>query len=276
MDQHFAANRLNWDDRAEIHATDRTGLYAIEAVLNGGSSLGSIEAGDLATLIGLAGKDVAHLQCHIGLDTLSLKHGGASSVVGLDFSPRAVAAARDFAQRAGTEARFVEASVYDAEAALGRERFDLVYVTWGAINWLPDLERWAKIVAALLKPGGRLYLLEGHPQMNQFESRDGRPELLFDWRTPGDRPLVFDDAQTYTGDERTLAHTRVYEWIHPLSEVVGAVLGAGLSLDFLHEHERLVWRAFPGMIEVSDREYALPTDWTKFPLAFSLGATKPT
>jgi len=275
VDELLAANRLNWDDRAEIHATDRTGLYAIEAVLNGGSSLGTIESGELAGASGgLAGKEVAHLQCHIGLDTISLKHGGARSVVGLDFSPKALAAARDFAARAGTDARFVEASVYDAEAALGRAGFDLVYVTWGTITWLPDIEGWAKAAAGLLKPRGRLYLLDGHPQMNQLGSRGGRPEPVFDWRTRPDQPLVLEHAQTYTGDPRKLTHTRVYKWLHPLSDVVGAVLRAGLSLDFLHEHERLVWRAFPEMIEVDEREYALPPHWPKFPLAFSLGATR--
>lgn len=270
MQSYFDANLANWDERATLHATDGTGTYRIERVLSGGSSLHAIEAAELGDI---AGKDIVHLQCHIGLDTLSLKHLGAGSVTGLDFSPKAIAAARDFAARAGTEARFVEASLYDAPAALG-DTYDLVFVTWGAINWLPDIGRWADIVAALLRPGGRLYLLEGHPVMNQMEWEDGRLVATFDRSTPADRPLVFDEAATYTGDARPLTNTRNYEWLHPVAEVVTAVLDAGMRLDFLHEHDRLAWRAFPHMVEAEDGLYRLPDTAVKIPLAFSLGATK--
>lgn len=269
-DGYTQANRLNWDDRAELHASDTTGSYRIAKVLAGGSSLHALEAGELGDL---AGKDVVHLQCHIGLDTISLKHLGAASVIGLDFSPKAVAAARDFASRAGAEVQFIGASVYDAAAALGRT-FDLVYVTWGAINWLDDIQRWALVVANLLRPNGRLYLLEGHPQMNQLEARDGRLELAFDWRTPVAAPLTFDDTQTYTGDARELAHTRNYEWIHPISDVVNALIGAGLAIDFLNEHDIVVWRAFPDLVEVGEDQFALPEGRVKIPMSFSIGATK--
>lgn len=270
-DEFFAANRLNWDERAELHATDTTGSYRIATVLAGGSSLHAIEAEEVGALDGL---DVVHLQCHIGLDTLSLKHLGARSVTGLDFSAKAIAAARDFAARAGTQARFVEASLYDAPQALG-DTYDLAFVTWGAINWLPDIEAWARVVSAVLRPGGRLYLLEGHPTMNQLDLVDGRLAVVFDWRRPAGDPLVFDDAVTYTGDDRHLSNTRNYEWPHPLSAVVGAVLGAGLRLDFLREHDRLAWRAFPHLVEEGVDLWRLPEGAPRLPLAFSLGATKP-
>jgi SAM-dependent methyltransferase len=264
------ANLANWNNRAELHATDTTGAYRIGQVLAGGSALHALETSEIGDL---SGKDVVHLQCHIGLDTLSLKHLGAASVTGLDFSPKAISAARDFARRAGTEARFVEASVYDAAGALGAT-YDLVYVTWGAINWLDDIARWARVVASVLRPGGRLYLLEGHPQMNQYELRDGRLDLEFDWRTPRDAPLAFDDMQTYTGDARPLVATRCYEWIHPLSDIVNALIRAGLSIDFLNEHDRVVWKAFPDVVEVAPGEYGLPPGRPQVPLAFSIGATR--
>lgn len=270
MDAFFDANRLNWDDRAELHSTDTTGSYRIATVLGGGSALHALEAGEIGDL---AGKDIVHLQCHIGLDTLSLKHLGAKSVTGLDFSPKAIQAARAFAQKAGTEARFVEASVYDAVAALG-QTYDMVFVTWGAINWLPDIAAWARVVAALLRPGGKLYLLEGHPTMLQFEAREGRLDLEYGWRTPQAKPLAFDEAQTYTGDERALSHTRNYEWIHPLSDVVNAVLSAGLSLDFLNEHEVVVWKAFPFVVETGEDQFELPDGYPRIPMSFSIGATR--
>lgn len=271
MPDFIAANRLNWDDRARLHASDTTGSYRIARVLAGGSSLHAIETAEIGDV---AGKDIVHLQCHIGLDTISLKHLGARSATGLDFSPEAIGAAREFARKANADVRFVEASVYDAAKALGAT-YDVVYVTWGAINWLPDILGWAKVVASLLRPGGRLYLLEGHPQMNQLEACDGRLELEFGWRTPLSEPLAFDDQQTYTGDDRQLAHTRCYEWIHPISDIVNAVIRAGLTLDFLNEHESLVWRAFPFLVETADREFTLPPGHVRIPMAFSLGATRP-
>ena len=271
MDEYAKANLANWDERAALHASDTTGSYRIAKVLAGGSSLHAIEESEIGDI---AGKDIVHLQCHIGLDTLSLKHLGARSVTGLDFSPTALAAARRFAESAGTMARFVEASLYDAPAALG-ETYDIAFVTWGAINWLPDIDAWARVVAAVLRPGGRVYLLEGHPVMNQMQLEEGALVARFDWRTPADQPLVFDETATYTGDERPISNTRNYEWLHPVSAVVGALLRAGLRLDFLHEHDRLAWRAFPGMVEVGEDLFALPEGVTKIPLAFSLQATKP-
>lgn len=270
MNEHFAANRLNWDDRAELHASDTTGSYRIAQVVAGGSCLHALEAREIGDVAGL---DIVHLQCHIGLDTLSLKHLGAGSVTGLDFSPKAIAAARDFAAKAGAEARFVEASVYDAPQALGAT-YDMAFVTWGAINWLDDIFAWARVVAAVLKPGGRLYLLEGHPQMNQFDAKDGAAALTFSWRTPAAEPLVFDDAQTYTGDARPIANTRCYEWIHPLSDIVNALISAGLAIDFLNEHDHVVWQAFPFLEERPGDEFYLPDGMVKFPLSFSIGATK--
>ena len=266
----FDTNRLNWDNRAALHSTDTTGTYRIAEVLGGGSSLHALEAFEIGDI---TGKDIVHLQCHIGLDTLSLKHLGAASVTGLDFSPTAIAAARGFAERAGTPARFVEASVYDAVEALG-ETYDMAFVTWGAINWLPDIVAWARVVANLLRPGGKLYLLEGHPMMNQLEAREGRLDIDFDWRTPLAEPLVFDDPQTYTGDARQLSHARCYEWIHPLSDIVNAVLSAGLSIDFLNEHEIVVWKPFPFMVETSGDQFELPQGMPRIPLSFSIGATK--
>jgi SAM-dependent methyltransferase len=270
MDEYAKANRLNWDNRAELHSTDTTGSYRIAKVLAGGSSLHALEAGEIGDI---SGKDIVHLQCHIGLDTISLKHLGAKSVTGLDFSPKAIEAAQDFARKAGAEVRFVEASVYDAVEALG-QAYDMVFVTWGAINWLDDIGRWAKVVATLLRPGGQLYLLEGHPVMNQFDPKLDPLTLELDWRTPRDKPLVWDDPQTYTGDARPLTAIRHYEWIHPISDVVNALIAAGLSINFLNEHDILVWKAFPFLVETGDDQFSLPEGQIKIPLSYSIGATR--
>jgi 2-polyprenyl-3-methyl-5-hydroxy-6-metoxy-1,4-benzoquinol methylase len=120
----IAVNRLNWDNRAKLHSTDTTGMYSIAQVLAGGDSLHEIESGEIGDV---AGKRLVHLQCHIGLDTISLAHRGAIAT-GLDFSSEAIAAARGFAARAGRDVRFVPSNIYDAPAALGKT-YEVAYVT---------------------------------------------------------------------------------------------------------------------------------------------------
>ena len=271
MDEFIAANLVNWEERAALHATDTTGSYRIADVIAGRDNLHAIEAGEIGDV---AGKRLVHLQCHIGLDTISLAARGAVAT-GLDFSPNALQAARDFAIRAGLKVRFVLSDIYDAPAALG-EKFDIAYVTWGAINWLPDIARWAEVVAAVLAPGGFLYLAESHPSTLALEEVEGRLVATYDWRTPRARPFVSDEPITYTGDARALSNTRTYEWIHPLSDIFAALAAAGLVVRDFREHDLLPYRLFPMMQPVeSPGLFRLPDGMPRLPLSFSLKATKP-
>lgn len=266
---YLAANRQNWDERVGIHRRDATGFYAVEKVLAGEDCLNAIEAKEIGHIAGLR---IAHLQCHFGLDSVCLAGRGAS-VVGLDFSPKAIAEARKLAGKLGRDATFVEGNVYEAHKLLGGE-FDMVYVTWGAINWLPDLRPWADAVAALLKPGGSLYLAESHPAILCFEWIDGRIIPHYDWRTPADQPTVSDLPYTYNGAADRLSNTRTYEWIHPLSDIIGSLLEAGLAIEWYHEHAALTWPLFPNMIKSADGLYRLPSGHPQLSLSFSLKAAK--
>lgn len=269
---YFEQNRLNWDDRAEIHLRDAAGGYRIEAFLAGEDNLHDIEHDEIGDVSGLR---IAHLQCHIGIDTLCLARRGAACV-GLDFSPKAIAAARLLQKKTGLDARFVEGNVHDARELLDG-LFDMVYVTWGAIGWLPDIRRWAEVAASLLKPGGRLYLLEGHPTFMQVDEKADHLKIGFDWRTPPDQPLTMSEETTYTGDTTKIAHPVTHEWLHPLSSVVNAVIDAGLAIERLNEHERLAWAFAPWMLPVEGRRrmWVLPDGMPKMPVAYSLFARKP-
>ena len=269
-DEFFAANRRNWEERVAIHRRDRSGFYAVERFLRGEKNLHAIESSELGDI---AGKRLIHLQCHFGLDTLILARRGAIAT-GLDFSPAAIAAARALASEADLAAEFACADVYDARGVLDGV-FDIAYVTWGTICWLPDLPRWAATVASLLCPGGYLYLADAHPNMLILEQRDGRLVHEFAIDTPPDQPLAFDVGITYSDDDTPLAATRTYEWIHSLSRIIGALLGAGLALEFLHEHPALPWSPFPLCVRGEDRMWRLPDDVPAFPLSFSLRARKP-
>ena len=153
-------NRANWDERVPAHAASPD--YAVDRFTDDPAFLSGVVSFDLPRLGDIAGLDGVHLQCHIGTDTVSLARLGAR-MTGLDFSPAALEQGRRLAAATGVDVDFVESDLYGAPEALGTERFDLVYTGIGAICWLPDIRRWANVVATLLRPGGRLFMREGHP-----------------------------------------------------------------------------------------------------------------
>jgi SAM-dependent methyltransferase len=266
-------NRANWDERVAVHLGPRG--YDLTALRGGGERLNAIEEAELPPV---AGKRLLHLQCHFGRDTLILAQRGAT-VVGLDFSAPAIATARSLAMELGLaeRAQFVEADLYDAMAAIpDQAAFDAVFVTWGALCWLPDIAGWARIVAHFLKPGGWLYLAEGHPAAMVLDDAaalpDGSPGLFVPYFHSG--PLLFTDPSDYVDSAARLAHATTCQWIHPLGRVVTALIDAGLHLDWLHEHDAVTWRMFKCLTEGSDDLYRWPEKpW--LPLAYSLMATKP-
>jgi SAM-dependent methyltransferase len=263
-------NRSAWDERAVIHMHDTTGFYAIGRFCAGEDILLDIVSNEIGDV---GNKRIAHLQCHIGLEALCLARRGAV-VSGLDFSPQSIAAARTLAAKSGLTATFVCGDVYDAPR-LFNEIFDVVFVSWGSLNWLPEIAQWGEVVNALLRPGGYLYLIEQHPFIAAMkEETPGNIVPFFDWRTPPDRPIVTDLPMSYNNDPSRLRHSRLHEWNHPLSDIIGALKNAGLRLEFLHEHEVIPWRRFSTMVPVSDRFYALPAAAARMPLSFSLKASK--
>ncbi len=269
MTDPFEINRRNWDERAIIHTRDATGDYQLDRFLAGEDVLLDIEAAELGDI---AGKHVLHLQCHIGRDTLCLVRRGATAT-GLDFSEQALKTARRLAAQSGLPATFVHGRIEDA-LRLAPGPFDLVFVTWGAINWLADLASWAKTIATVLRDGGELYLAEAHPAFLLMEERDGRLVPTYDFQTPAAEPLAFERATTYTGDPTIMTHQATREWIHSLSTIFGALLNAGMTVEMFREREVLPWRGLPFMVPATDRYWRLPDGHPSFPLSFSLRARK--
>lgn len=270
----FAINQARWNEVVAIHAASP--FYRVREFLAGEDILLPIEAREIGDL---RGKSLVHLQCHFGLDTLCLARRGAH-VTGLDFAPNAIAAARDLAVKAGIDARFVEGNLYDAPALIA-DRFDRAYVTWGAINWLPDIKGWAKVVAAMLKPGGEIYLLEGHPfafaldQIDRDKQQDAVAPLqpTYDY-FQGPSPLTFESDTTYTGEGIKVTNTRTHEFVHGIGAILGALIDAGLTLTYFAEHDSLAWAMWPKLVEGSDRMYRMPAGEPSLPLSFSVKARK--
>lgn len=278
-ERYFDDNRRNWDDRALLHARGEAG-YELDRYRADRSRLSGVVAFDRERLGDIAGLDVVHLQCHIGTDTLSLARLGAS-VTGLDQSAVSIASARELFASVDTAGSFVEANVYNAADALGTGRFDLVYTGVGAINWLPDISRWAMVCASLLRPGGRLFMREGHPMAYAIDDMISANEcnealrLKYPYFETAE-PLTFVDDSTYvdTRGER-IEHATHHEWNHSIGEVFTALTSAGLAVTTLVEHRGLDWKMIPNQIE-RDGQWFLPDQQLDLsPMMYTIAATKP-
>jgi SAM-dependent methyltransferase len=273
MDDYRQLNRASWDERAPAHASSPD--YDVERLAADPAFLSKVVRFDLPLLGDISGLRGAHLQCHIGTDTISLARLGAS-MTGLDFSEPAVAQARRLAERTGDDATFVQADVYDAADVLGADSFDLVFTGIGALCWLPSVRRWAEVVSALLRPGGRLFIREGHPMM--WALADVREDGLLVVDNPyfeRDEPMVWDEGGTYVQTDVVFTHNITHEWNHGLGEIVTALIDAGMQLTGLAEHDSAPWNALPGLTErTGDDEWRLADRPWRLPQTFTLQAVK--
>ncbi|HEX7746068.1 MAG TPA: class I SAM-dependent methyltransferase [Micromonosporaceae bacterium] len=273
MTDYRGLNRANWDERAPAHAASPD--YALDRFVADPEYLSEVVRFDLPRLGDVAGLRGAHLQCHIGTDTISLHRLGAR-MTGLDFSGASLAEARRLAATVGADVDFVEADVYDAAGVLGEGGFDLVYTGVGALCWLPDIRRWAQVVTALLRPGGRLFLREGHPMLWAVD--DPRPDGLLVVEYPyfeRPEPLVWDEGGTYVETDATFQHTVTHEWNHGLGEVVTALLAEGMEITMLEEHDSAPWNALPGQtVRDEDGEWRLLDRPWRLPQTYTLQARK--
>jgi 2-polyprenyl-3-methyl-5-hydroxy-6-metoxy-1,4-benzoquinol methylase len=287
-DDYLAINRANWDSRAPLHAR----AYGLQAYLDDPTALSEVVRFDLPRLGDVAGLDTVHLQCHIGTDTLSLHRLGAR-VTGVDLSDASLDHARALAAATGADITYVQSDVYGAPAALGQATYDLVYTGIGAICWLPDIARWARTVAELLRPGGRLFIRDMHPVLNAslaMTVADEHPDRAQQpWISgPGEltialelpyweqaEPLEWNDDVTYAGPEK-VSSPRSVEWNHGIGEIVTAVLDAGLRLTGLVEHDSAPFNAFQGAMthDPATGEYRLSKRPERFPASFTLTAVK--
>ncbi len=276
LDEYRAANRANWSERVAGHwepnAYDAPGFIADP------ERISSVVEFDRQYLGDVAGRTLLHLQCHFGMDTLSWARLGAD-VTGIDFSADAITTARRLSEESGTPARFVETELYETPRLLAAEEFDIVYTGVGAINWLPDIDAWGGVVAAMLAPGGTFYMREAHPAAwaLRFPIEDPHDETLVleypYFEVP--EPIAWDEENSYLGSGR-LEQTRTYEWNHGLAEVMGSLTSRGLTIDLFEEHRFLEWQGQHHMELGEDGKWRLPERQRDLvPLMYSLRARKP-
>jgi SAM-dependent methyltransferase len=268
VDDYRNTNRAHWDEAALLHVSSP--LYRTDAFRRGENVLDPIvreRIGDVA------GKRLLHLQCHFGLDTLSLARIGAD-VTGLDFSANAIAAARALSLETGVPAHFVEADVLDPPPSL--TGFDVVLASWGALGWIGDLKRWMSTASQALKSSGRLLIVEGHPVLSLFDDH-ASAAAPFTVRYPYDpiEPVVENIQGTYAAPQAVLKSSRTVWFSHGLGRIIRTAIAAGFVIQSLDELDRVPWHALPQLVKVDDFYWRVPEGTPSIPLAFALDARRP-
>ncbi|MEU0092883.1 class I SAM-dependent methyltransferase [Kribbella sp. NPDC006257] len=273
MDDYRVVNKASWDERVAAHAASPD--YKLAQYEQDPDFIGQVVSFDRPRLGDISGLRGVHLQCHIGTDTVSLARLGAR-MSGLDFSGPAIAQAQAFADKLGHEIDFHQADVYDAVEVLGAASYDLVFTGIGALCWIPSIERWAQTVAGLLKPGGRLFLREGHPMMWALEGGDHGDLVALDYPYfETAEPMVFDDGGTYVETEAEFTNNLTHSWNHGLGEIVTALFEAGMQLTSLMEHDSAPWQNFPGKMTVdADGEWRLTEHPERLAATYTLQAVR--
>ncbi len=264
-------NRRMWDDRVEAHWKSAMYTRDADALRTGGHCL---REENLQAVGDVRGKSLIQLQCHMGMETLSWARLGAEAS-GLDFSAPAIEKAKLLRDELGLKADFYCANIYDAPKVVGR-RFDVVFQSIGCLCWLPDLAGWAKVVAAMLEPGGRYVLDDGHPTAEMLEQPAGKDHLEPTYPYLDGGPIELNEGGTYADPDATFEFNESIEHIHPLGDVITRLIEEGLVIDRLTESAHCGFPRYPMMDETSPGRWDLPGKLRgKVPMHFTLVAHKP-
>lgn len=266
MDEYLQANQHVWDQWTTEH--EKSPFYDLEGFKAGRDRLRSIELTELGEV---SGKSLLHLQCHFGLDSLSWARRGAK-VTGVDLSQSAIALARSLSQELSIPAEFLCSDIYRLPGKLSA-KFDVVFTAYGVLHWLRDLRRWGEIIAHFLKPNGIFYIVEDHPTFRMFstdeETKIKLSEPYFFSEVPEQVEMTGSYATGNQGEKVTF-----YIWNHGIGEVINALIGAGLTIEFLHEFPFAARAKFPFMEQAPDGWWYLPARYPQIPFLFSLQARK--
>jgi len=245
-------NQKLWNDKTDVHFKSK--FYDVDAI-------------ELDLLGNIKGKSILHLQCHFGMDTISLSRLGAMAV-GVDFSDNAIEKATALALKAKTNTEFILSNIYELKEKLNSE-FDIVFTSYGTIGWLPDLDKWAGIVSRFLKPGGKFIMVEFHPVIWMFSYDFSKIE--YDYFNTG--AIVEEITGTYADRNAAIVNMSV-SWNHNLSEVIGALIKNGLRIESFEEYNYSPYDCFENTIEVEKGKYQIRELENKIPMLYSIQAAK--
>ncbi len=258
--KYFEANKYLWNQRTEVHKDSE--FYNLKAFKSGESVLTQIE---LAELGDVKNKSLLHLQCHFGMDSLDWARRGAK-VTGIDLSDVAIAEATQLNTELGLDAKFICCNVYDTSDHV-KDKFDIVFTSYGTIGWLPDLDKWANVITEKLKPGGIFYIAEFHPVVWMFD--DDFTHIKYAYENAG--VIITENQGTYTDRDADIKG-KEYSWNHSLSEVINSLIRAGLNIELFNEHMYSPYPCFRNMIETEKGKWQVKGLENKVPMVYSIMA----
>jgi len=261
-EKYFTSNKELWNQRSIIHKD--SDFYDLKGFKQGKCVLNALELSELGDV---TGKQMLHLQCHFGLDSMSWARRGAN-VTGVDFSNDAIDIASEINSELGLDVTFLCSNVYDLKANLD-QKYDIVFTSYGVVGWLPDLDRWADIISHFLKPGGVFYLAEFHPVVWMFD--DDFTKIEYSYFKNG--VIEIEAEGTYTNRNADIKH-KEYSWNHSLSEVVNALTSHGLHIEFLNEVDYSPYNCFKNTIENQDGNFYIKGYEGMMPMVYSIKAQK--
>jgi SAM-dependent methyltransferase len=261
MDDYLEVNQKSWDAKVPHHL--KSDFYDVDAFLKGKNSLNEIE---LALLGDVRGKSILHLQCHFGQDSLSLQRMGAD-VTGVDFSGIAIDTANKLNQNMQLSATFICCDIYNLPATLDK-KFDIVFTSYGTIGWLPDLDKWARVVGTFLKPSGSFIMADFHPVLWMFDNNFERVDYAY-FKSEA---IVENESGTYADNEADIQTTMI-TWNHGLAEIFNALKNAGLKMDEFYEYDHSPYNCFNGAEAFEPGKYRIKVFGNKIPLVYSLKAS---
>lgn len=250
-------NRIAWNEMAEVHY--RHPDYKVKEFLNGACTLHRIELEELGDV---TGKTMLHLCCQFGLDTLSWARRGAI-VTGVDISDVSIELAKELSEESGLPARFIRSDLLNLDGKLD-EKFDIVFQSYGTHCWISDIKQWGRVVASRLRPGGVFYIVDFHPMGWVFEE-----EVASYFKKEPER---YTDHPDYC-DKSYRIKNELVEWQHTLSDIVNALIKAGLTIEFLNEFDKSVDQRHDDWTK-KDGYFYSPEGPSRYPLMFSLRAVK--
>jgi len=262
MNNYKEINRKAWNHKTAVHIDSE--FYDNEAFLKGKNSLKSIE---LNILGDITGKSVLHLQCHFGQDSISLSRMGAK-VTAIDLSDKAIEKAKEFAKITETDVEFLCCDIYDLPDFLDK-KFDIVFTSYGVIGWLPDLEKWAKIVSRYLIPNGRFIFIEFHPFAWVFDNEFTKIQYnYFNTET-----IVEEMSGSYADREADITYETV-SWNHSIGEILNNLINQGVQIKSFDEFDYSPYNCFKNMVKIEEDKYRIKSVRDKLPMVFALEGIK--
>jgi SAM-dependent methyltransferase len=255
-------NKHSWNNRVDAHLA--SAFYDVEGFLKGNTSLNDIE---LKLLGDVKGKTILHLQCHFGQDSISLAKLEAK-VTGVDLSDKAIDAANELAKKTGNEVKFICCDVYDLPNHLN-EQFDIVFTSYGTIGWLPDMNKWANIIATFLKPNGRFVFAEFHPVVWMYD--DNFETIKYNYFNAGQ--IVESETGTYA-DKDAPIQSNYIGWNHDLAEVFTSLITNGIEINSFEEFDYSPYNCFAKTVEFEPKKFRIAHFGNKIPMVFAIAGTK--